>query len=72
MLVLSLISEQNGPILACTAGILETSLPLDYILLDGSNSTDDQKITLFLWQQTGYVFWGPFLQFNNKLRVLTE
>ncbi|XP_060562361.1 LOW QUALITY PROTEIN: dyslexia-associated protein KIAA0319-like protein, partial [Ruditapes philippinarum] len=45
--------EQNTPPVARTAGIIETSLPLDNILLDGSNSTDDQKITSFQWQQTG-------------------
>jgi hypothetical protein len=50
-----MISEQNTPPVARTAGIIETSLPLDNILLDGSNSTDDQKITSFQWQQTGYV-----------------
>ncbi|XP_045183076.2 dyslexia-associated protein KIAA0319-like protein isoform X2 [Mercenaria mercenaria] len=45
--------EQNTPPVARTGGSIETSLPLDNILLDGSNSTDDQKITSFLWEQTG-------------------
>lgn len=44
--------EENTPPVAVTAGSIETSLPLDSILLDGSNSTDDQKITSYLWQQT--------------------
>lgn len=47
------LSEQNTPPVALTAGTIETSLPLDNILLDGSNSTDDQKITSFQWDQIG-------------------
>ncbi|KAL4218544.1 hypothetical protein ACF0H5_023278 [Mactra antiquata] len=45
--------EQNNPPVAQTLGMLEMSLPLDNILLDGTNSSDDQKITSYLWQQTG-------------------
>ncbi|XP_052222214.1 dyslexia-associated protein KIAA0319-like protein isoform X2 [Dreissena polymorpha] len=44
--------EQNKPPVAMTMGTMETSLPLDSILLDGSNSTDDQKIVSYAWQQT--------------------
>ena len=48
-----LCTEENTAPVAKTAGTIESSLPLDSILLDGSNSTDDQKVEAFLWQQTG-------------------
>ena len=47
------ILEQNTPPVAVTVADIEASLPLDSITLDGSNSTDDQSITSYLWQQTG-------------------
>lgn len=45
--------EQNTPPVAVTMPDIDASLPLDSITLDGSNSTDDQGITAYLWQQTG-------------------
>lgn len=44
--------EQNTPPVAVTVNNMESSLPLDSIILDGSNSTDDQEIKSYLWQQT--------------------
>lgn len=43
--------EQNTPPVAVTLSNIEASLPLDSITLDGSNSTDDQGIVSYLWQQ---------------------
>ncbi|XP_052763495.1 dyslexia-associated protein KIAA0319-like protein [Mya arenaria] len=61
--------EENTPPVAITAVTVEMSLPLDSILLDGSNSTDDQKVTSYLWQQIG----GPTtLVIRDSSEMVTE
>ncbi|XP_041361806.1 dyslexia-associated protein KIAA0319-like protein [Gigantopelta aegis] len=43
--------ETNRPPVAETAGQIVVFLPTDKIVLDGSNSTDNVKITKYFWEQ---------------------
>lgn len=49
----SLFSDVNTAPLAVTAGKLTRVLPLKGLVLDGRNSTDDKKIEVYSWTQTG-------------------
>ncbi|XP_050397494.1 dyslexia-associated protein KIAA0319 isoform X1 [Patella vulgata] len=61
--------ESNKPPVAKTANKLTVVLPADNIILDGSNSTDDNKLTQYTWQQTG----GPTaLQIMNSDRMVAS
>ncbi|XP_048414372.2 dyslexia-associated protein KIAA0319-like protein isoform X3 [Stegostoma tigrinum] len=44
--------ENNKPPVADSGPDKELTLPVDSTILDGSKSTDDQKITSYLWEKT--------------------
>lgn len=48
-------SENNKPPKADAGPDKELTLPVDSTTLDGSKSSDDQKIVSFLWEKTRYV-----------------
>ncbi|XP_067665958.1 dyslexia-associated protein KIAA0319-like protein [Haliotis asinina] len=59
-------AETNNPPVARTAKKVKVSLPRENLILDGSNSTDDQKIASYAWKQKG----GPTLSIQNSDRAV--
>ncbi|XP_078332823.1 dyslexia-associated protein KIAA0319-like protein isoform X1 [Crassostrea virginica] len=55
--------DVNTPPVAVTAGHLNVVLPLEGLVLDGRNSTDDKMINTYLWKQTGGT---PSLKIENS------
>ena len=57
-------SEHNKPPVAKVGKDVTIFLPRDTVILNGTNSTDDQKISSYKWNQVRYVtsilyvFWG--------------
>lgn len=49
-------TENNKPPQADAGPDKELTLPVDSTILDGSRSTDDQKIDSYLWEKTKFVF----------------
>lgn len=45
--------DVNTPPVAVTAGQLTKIIPLEGLVLDGRNSTDDKKIDSYSWAQIG-------------------
>lgn len=71
---LSFYSENNKPPRADAGPDKELILPVDSTTLDGSKSSDDQKIVSFLWEKTQYVSlfshtWWLFFCMEKKLHI---
>ncbi|XP_046548789.1 dyslexia-associated protein KIAA0319-like protein [Haliotis rubra] len=58
--------ETNNAPVARTLKKVTVSLPRENLILDGSNSTDDQKIATYAWKQKG----GPTLTIQNSDRAV--
>ncbi|XP_052234869.1 uncharacterized protein LOC127847186 [Dreissena polymorpha] len=63
---------QDLPPVANAGSDKTIQLPIDAVLLDGRNSTDDQKIIQYLWRQTGGTADGLFIEGEGTPRLMVE
>ena len=58
-------TEHNKPPVANAGSPKNIWMPTDEAVLDGSNSTDDQKVTEYIWKQIRYVFFSTERSFEK-------